>query len=41
MKQLMDLGGWRTPASVVRYQKHTTEQLRTGLKTRRRGISAS
>jgi integrase len=41
MKQLMDLGGWRTPASVVRYQKHTTEQLRAGLKTRRRGASAS
>jgi integrase len=41
MKQLMDLGGWRTPASVVRYQKHTTEQLRAGLKTRQRGVSAS
>ncbi|MGH7513402.1 MAG: tyrosine-type recombinase/integrase [Gemmatimonadales bacterium] len=41
LKQLMDLGGWRTPASVVRYQKPTTEQLRAGLKTRRRGVSAS
>jgi integrase len=35
LKQLMDLGGWKTPASVVRYQKHTTEQLRAGLETRR------
>lgn len=41
MKQLMDLGGWRTPASVVRYQKHITEQLRASLKTRPRGVSAS
>jgi integrase len=36
MKQLMTLGGWKTAASVVRYQQHTTEELRAGLKTRRR-----
>lgn len=35
LKQLMELGGWRTPASVIRYQKPTTEQLRASLRTRR------
>jgi len=35
LKQLMDLGGWKTPASVVRYRKPTTEQLRASLRTRR------
>jgi integrase len=37
LKQLMELGGWKTPVSVVRYQKPTTEQLRASLKTRRSG----
>ena len=37
LKQLMDLGGWRTAASVIRYQKPTTEQLRSGLRSRRGG----
>jgi integrase len=35
LKQLMELGRWRTPASVVRYQKPTTDQLRASLRTRR------
>jgi len=37
----MELGGWRTPGSVVRYQKPTTEQLRTSLKTRRAVLVAA
>ena len=36
MKQLMALGGWKTTASVARYQKPTTDDLREGLRTRRR-----
>jgi integrase len=41
LKQLMNLGGWRTAVSVVRYQKPTTEALRAGLKTRRRAQQVS
>ena len=37
LKQLMKLGGWKTPASVIRYQRPTTEQLQESLKTRRNG----
>ena len=33
----MELDGWKTPASVVRYQKPSTEQLRASLQTRRSG----
>jgi len=40
LKRLMKLGGWKTPNSVMRYQKPTTEQLRESLKTRRNGIQA-
>jgi integrase len=36
MKQTMSLGGWRTPITVMRYQKHTIEELRAGLAARRR-----
>jgi hypothetical protein len=38
LKQLMELGGWKTPVSVVRYQKPTADQLRASLKTRRTGF---
>jgi integrase len=36
MKQTMSLGGWKTPITVMRYQKHTIEELRAGLAARRR-----
>ncbi|HEU5185508.1 MAG TPA: tyrosine-type recombinase/integrase [Gemmatimonadaceae bacterium] len=39
MKQLMSLGGWKTPVTVMRYQKHTIEELRAGLATRRRAAN--
>lgn len=39
MKQLMSLGGWKTPVTIIRYQKHTIEELRAGLATRRRAAN--
>jgi integrase len=41
LKQLMELGGWRTAVSVVRYQKPTADELRAALKTRRDMASVS
>lgn len=39
LKKLMGLGGWKTTQTVVRYQKHTTEQLREALKTRQQNVA--
>ena len=39
IKKVMALGGWKTMTSVLRYQRHTVDQLRDGLAERRRVAS--